>query len=140
MSGTLESDLVLGYPLGICQRHASAKIDVDGAAHCLRCDAEMAAAAARPHGVVVVADPGHEAMAGLKTSSESESLPPGIIPQPRAVKQTVAAVAGGSFEHQVGAALAALQACPMPKDLKAYKAVAKARAILEKLIAPEQEK
>ncbi len=122
-----------------------AKIDEDGVPHCLRCDAEAAAATARPFAVNNVPDPGHAAMEGLRTAAvDNLQAQAAVVPvssgmPPRTTGFVKPVVQGGSFELQVEAALMALQACPMPKDLKAYKAVAKARAILEKLIAPEQE-
>lgn len=140
-----DTGLVLSRPLGVCPRHNAAHISVDGLPVCLRCQAEAAKAQARPVGVVTIADPGHDAMQGLKTA-KTERFPDGSVAATE-VKPTQARVptprpvvpAGGSFAEQVERALVALRACPMPKDLKQFKAVAKAVAILEKLIAPAEE-
>ena len=141
--GIENQGLVVGLPNGVCPRHGTANISVDGQPTCLHCEKEMAKAQAVPVGTVTIGDPGHEAMLGLKTA-DKETYPdiermPMISLTAKGKEAPPVVVKGGTLEQQVGAALAALQSCPMPKDLKAYKAVAKAVAILEKLLAPAEE-
>lgn len=141
-----DTGLVVGRPIGMCQRHGTANITVDGQPTCMLCERDAAKAQAVPVGVNDAEDPGHDAMKGLKTAAEENfehshlriGEPKRPAPAIRAASPAVA-VKGGTFEEQVGSALATLRECPMPKDLKQYKAVAKAVAILEKLLPDPQE-
>ncbi len=142
-----DTGLVIGRPNGLCPRHGTANITVDGHPACLHCDKEAAKAQAVPVGVNDIEDPGEDAMKGLKTATAEDFghsrglLRPGERP-PQAIRAASPAVAvkGGTFEEQVGSAVATLRACPMPKNLKSYKAVAKAVALLEKLLqSPTEE-
>ncbi len=133
-----DTGLVVGRPNGVCERHGTAKIMVDSNIECLMCNKEAAHAQAVPVGVNAIEDPGHEGMKGLKTADVEDFdhsrglLRPGAAQAIRAASPAVA-VKGGTFAEQVGSAVATLKACPMPKDLKSFKAVAKAVKILEGL-------
>jgi hypothetical protein len=116
---------------GMCPSHGS-MINRNGAPYCLQCAAEAAKAVAQPVGVVDCADPGHEAMANIQALPASE--PGASVSQPPRISR-VDKVAP-TDDNAIEKAIAILRTAPMPRDMKVFKQISKAIALLEKASAP----
>ncbi len=149
----MEDAKIMEWPLGICPKGHGPRIDMNGTPLCLVCDAAFVPAPVVKEESVdkrfrVVPgeppplppdknfDPGHANMKEFPQlkgqAAPAQELP--VVPRETRVVQTLAV--GGTFEQQVNSAIEALKGCPMPKDLKQFKAVQKAITILEKLQEP----
>lgn len=121
---------------GVCPEHG-AMISRNGAPFCLRCAAEAAKAAATPAGVVDVEDPGHAAMdkVNLIPARENQTQVAAVVrPQPTfSLAQPTT-----SDVDAIAKAISILRSAPMPKDMKQFKAISKAIALLEKASATTQ--
>ncbi len=147
MIGEIEGQ-VLSYPNGVCVRHNAALISMDGRPHCLKCGAEAARLERRPAGTNTVSDPGHEAMKALLKEHIKEIIPAeeagpeakqAIGPQ-KALMPLSLTPAYVDFNEYVVVAVHHLQKAPMPKDLKQFKLIQKAIALLQKASDGTQEK
>lgn len=128
----MESDLILGLPLGICQRHNASKIAINGVPTCLRCMEETNKAQAVPAGINNIEDPGHDGMKGLPTikpikgiapEDEDAQAPQVVQGLRRAEQKTVSPGLPGIIEQ--------LKTLPMPASIKNFKAIQKAISLLE---------
>jgi hypothetical protein len=116
---------------GVCPMHG-AMINRNGIPHCLKCAAEAAKALAQPAGIVDCEDPGDEVIKHLNlrtsTGAPSALTTTGIPITPQPMVQSDA--------DAVTKALDILRTAPMPKDMKVFKQISKAIALLEKASAP----
>lgn len=155
MSGMAELSGVMGLPNGVCNLHGE-RINVNGVPRCLRCEKEASQApilsekptdprfrlapnANGPDPLKALAqDPGHDAMKGLVPGKVAqEMLAKETFSEKTPAPETYRPLAEKSLEGCIREVLSILNACPMPKDLKQFKAVQKAILVLTKVLNNE---
>lgn len=130
---------VTGHPTGTCPRHgepfvlATENNDGSGPAAKLCLSCRLEAQRARTRGLIAPPAPpvGQAEFEALLAKGPAQVAPetsPAVVPSR----------AGATFEQVIAAAVAILQTCPMPKDLKQFKVVQKAMANLTKILTPTE--
>lgn len=146
-----DNENVQSFLSGSCPRHGGDLcVMQEDVPVCLRCAEEKKTAFQRAHAAPVVAGPEptlEQMLAASKAipvgSDRDEPLPA----ETSAVRPAVSSINGPtpltkvvagttSLETCLSGALSFLDACPMPRDLKAFKNIQKARNIIEKILNP----
>lgn len=122
----------IGSAAGFCVKHKMDKmfVGLEDATEplCIKCDAESKPKLGTTQ---IVEDPGEEYFKTNKSDAKIVNVPANSIPQ----KSNVLVVGQqASFGEGIANALKILNALPMPKDLKQFKAVQKVVKTLEGLV------